>query len=100
MVGKAPFGALETVTAVKLCVSFLFETPRVWPPLPLVSSREALELVALTRLEAFVVSRRKANGFYGFPNNFIEQALGVAATTRNVSTLKKIVAFARAEPAR
>jgi uncharacterized protein (DUF1697 family) len=35
-------------------------------------------------------------GFYGFPNNFIEKELGVPATSRNWSTLTKIVALIRA----
>ncbi len=34
---------------------------------------------------------RKKNGFFGFPNNFIEDALDVPATTRNWSTMTKIV---------
>jgi hypothetical protein len=33
----------------------------------------------------FIVSRRKKNGFFGFPNNFIEQQLRIPATTRNWS---------------
>ena len=34
--------------------------------------------------------RPQENGFYGFPNAFIEQQLGVSATSRNWSTIKKI----------
>ncbi len=43
---------------------------------------------------AFVVARRKPNGWFGFPNGFMEKQLGVVATTRQWSTIKKFVAFA------
>ena len=33
--------------------------------------------------EVYIISRRKTNGFFGFPNNFIEERLGVPATSRN-----------------
>jgi hypothetical protein len=46
----------------------------------------------MKNLEVFIVSRKK-NGRYGFPNNFIEREFGVAATTRNWSTVVKIVAL-------
>jgi len=39
------------------------------------------------------VARRKKNGWFGFPNDFIEKQLGVVGTTRNWSTVKKIVEF-------
>jgi uncharacterized protein (DUF1697 family) len=32
---------------------------------------------------------------YGFPNNFIEKEFGVPATSRNWSTVKKIVELSR-----
>ena len=31
---------------------------------------------------------------YGSPNKFVEKELGVAGTSRNLSTVRKIVAFA------
>jgi len=37
------------------------------------------------------VSRPKRRGFFGFPNSFIEDQFGVSATTRNWSTVIKIV---------
>jgi uncharacterized protein (DUF1697 family) len=43
------------------------------------------------------VSRPKKNGFFGFPNNFIEERLGVSATTRNWSTVTKIANLARSQ---
>jgi uncharacterized protein (DUF1697 family) len=91
----APFKLYENDSLIKQYVVFLSEKPRLQPELPLVSSREALEAIGITGLDAFIVSRRKPNGFYGFPNNFIEKELGVSATTRNWSTVTKVVEFAR-----
>jgi len=99
MVRAAPFKRLETERDIKLYVGFLFRKPSPKPRFPLHSSREALEAVAMKNLEVFVVSRRKRNGFYGFPNNFIEHQLGVMATSRNWSTVTKIVGFVRRTPA-
>ena len=45
----------------------------------------------------FIVSRPNPKGFYGFPNNFIEKELRVAATSRNWNTLTKIVKFAESK---
>ena len=61
--------------------------------------KERVEAIAMTDREVFIVSRRKKNGFYGFPNNFIEKELGVPATTRNWSTVTRIVEFLRQNPA-
>jgi len=85
-----PFSKFTNESALKLYVVFLFDKPQVKPKLPLVSAKEALEAIAMKDREVFIVSRRKANGFYGFPNNFIEQELGVIATSRNWSTVSKI----------
>jgi len=45
---------------------------------------------------ALVVSHRKKNGWFGFPNAIVEKALGVSATTRNWNTVNKIVRLAEA----
>src|SRR6185295_18091261 len=91
IVRAAPFKNVEAESDVKLYVVFLSEEPRAKPKLPLVSSKEALEAIAISNLEVFIVSRAKPNGFFGFPNNFIEKELGVSATSRNWSTVTKIV---------
>ena len=78
---------------MKLHVVFLSRRPRNKPRLPLISSKEVLEAVKIVNREVYVVSGRKKNGMYGFPNNFIEHELGVPATTRNWSTVTKIVAL-------
>jgi uncharacterized protein (DUF1697 family) len=90
-----PFKSVQNEALIKLYVAFLAEKPRVKPKLPLISSKEALEALAVKNLEVFILSRRKPNGFFGFPNNFIEQELGVLATSRNWSTVTKVLNFAR-----
>lgn len=87
----SPFENRETRAPVKHYVAFLSRKPRRVPPLPLISEREALELFALDGCDALLVSRQKKNGFFGFPNNFVESELGVSATSRNWSTVTKLV---------
>ena len=88
-----------TGPATKLYVTFLSDAPVTKPRLPLTSDKEALEAFAMKDLDVFIVSGRKTNGFYGFPNNFIEKELGVSGTTRNWSTVTRIVALGRSEVA-
>jgi uncharacterized protein (DUF1697 family) len=97
LVRAKPFKALGSASDTKRYVTFLSGPPEKRPRFPLVSAKEALEAVAMKNLDVFVVSGRKKNGFYGFPNNFIEKELGVLGTTRNWSTVMKIVEFARHE---
>jgi uncharacterized protein (DUF1697 family) len=95
IVRASPFKKFESEHLTKFYVVFLSEKPRSKPRLPLISEKEALEAIAVKNFEAFVVSRRKPNGFFGFPNNFVEKELGVSATSRNWSTVTKIVEFAK-----
>ena len=78
-----------------LCVVFLFDEPTTLPKLPLVSTTDKLELIAIRDRAGFVVARRKKTVCFGFPNNFVEKQLGVTATTRQWSTLKKLIDFAK-----
>lgn len=79
---------------VMLCVAFLAAEPAVAPNLPLKSRTENLELIAVKDRAAFVVARRRKSGWFGFPNNFVEKQLGVTATTRQWSTVRKLIDFA------
>jgi uncharacterized protein (DUF1697 family) len=79
---------------VMLCVVFLFDKPAAVPKLPIKSTTDKLELIAVNDRAAFVVARRKTTGWFGFPNNFVEKQLGVTATTRQWSTVKKLINFA------
>jgi uncharacterized protein (DUF1697 family) len=91
IIERGPFAGHDATSAVKLYVAFLLAAPRRRPTFPIVSSQEALEAVSRQGREVFIISRPKKNGFFGFPNNFIEEELGVAATSRNWSTVTKIV---------
>lgn len=88
-----PFKRVATID-VMLCVVFLFDEPTKKLKLPLISTADKLELIAIRDRAAFVVARRKQTGWFGFPNNFVEKQLGVTATTRQWSTLKKLIDFA------
>jgi uncharacterized protein (DUF1697 family) len=93
MIEKDPFKQIAPGD-VMLCVVFLFDKPERKVKLPIVSINEKLELIAIDDLAAYVVARRKKTGWFGFPNNFVEKQLGVTATTRQWSTIKKLAAFA------
>jgi len=100
-VSAAPFAALAENRDVKLYVCFLMHRPLQPVQLPMISESECLEAVAMSEREVFVVSGRKSNGFYGFPNNFVEAQLRVPATSRNWNTVGKVLAMAQsAGPAR
>ena len=94
IVKRDPFKRIEPGD-VMLCVVFLFDEPAQKPRLPVISTTDKLELIALRNRAAFVVARRKKTGWFGFPNNFVEKQLGVTATTRQWSTVKKLVDFAQ-----
>ena len=89
---RDPFRRVE-LGDVMLCVVFFTDEPTKSLKLP-VKSTDNLELIAVRDRAAFVVARRKQNGWFGFPNGFVEKQLGVIATTRQWSTIKKLLAFA------
>jgi uncharacterized protein (DUF1697 family) len=91
MASQSPFKDSRASADPKLYVAFLERQPGRTPVFPLISSQEALEAIGMRDRDVFVVSRRKKNGFFGFPNNFVEKELGVTATTRNWSTVTKII---------
>ena len=94
MVKRNPFKRIEDQKDVMLCaVFFAADPPKL--RLPITSITENLEVFAVRDGAAFVICRRKQNGWFGFPNNFVEKQFGVTATTRQWRTIEKIVAFAR-----
>jgi len=95
LVEAQPFKGRGAGSAIKRYVVFLSRTPRRRPAFPLVSSKEVLKAIGMTSREVLVLSYRKPNGFFGFPNAFIEHELGVSATSRNWSTLTMIADFER-----
>ena len=94
LVARDPFRKLRHDRTAKFYVAFLAETPSTSVRFPLTHEKEALDVIGVRGREAFIVSSPKPNGFYGFPNNFLEQSLGAVGTTRNWSTVSKVVEFA------
>ena len=94
LIEAAPFGRLAGDKTLKLYVAFMDRVPAKIPKLPLVVEKELVEITAVHAADMMIVSRRKPNGMYGFPNACVEQ-LGVVATTRNWNTVTKIAVFAR-----
>ena len=90
MVKKNFFKDIDKDVDIKLYVTFLSRHPEIQPKFPLHLDKEALDVIGMENLDVFTVSRRKKNGFYGFPNNFIEKEFGVLATSRNWNTVLKI----------
>ena len=95
LVAAAPFGALEDDPRVMLYVIFVAEKTKRRLQFPLRLPKEELEAIGARNGDVLIVSRRKPNGMYGFPNNWIEKELGVASTARNWSTVKRIITFAQ-----
>jgi len=95
LVAGAPFRKVRAGVAVKLYVVFLSQAPQHPPRLPFAVPKEALEVLGIAGRDVFVVSRRKKNGSFGFPNAFVEKTLGVSATSRNWTTVTKIAALVR-----
>ena len=100
IVKSNPFKRFDSQSNVMLFVSFFADAPSSTPKLPFTSTTENLDVVAAHSNAAFIVARRKKNGWFGFPNLFVEKQFGVRATTRNWSVVKKLVAFARKEDRR
>jgi hypothetical protein len=71
-------------------VAFLAGAPKRKPAFPLLIPKELIEVRGLHGRDALVVSRRKPNGFYGFPGEWTERELGVTATARNWNTVTRI----------
>lgn len=77
-----------------LFVTFLASPTPSKPRLPLRSKTENMEVIALTDGAVFIVARRKKTGWFGFPHTFAEKQFNVPTTTRNWTTVVKIVAAA------
>jgi uncharacterized protein (DUF1697 family) len=90
MIGAAPFGPLVDDRTVKLYVLFLLGKPKRLPVFPIAIPKEVIEVPGMYEQDALIVSRRKPNGFFGFPGLWTEKELGVASTGRNWSTILRI----------
>lgn len=92
-----PFKKPKPSADEMLFVTFFASPPAVKPRLPLLSHTDNMEVIALTDGAAFIVARRKKTGWFGFPHAFAEKEFKVPTTTRNWTTLVKIVAAAQKE---
>jgi uncharacterized protein (DUF1697 family) len=90
LVRSEPFSGRSGGADVKWYAAFLKEAPARPPEIPFFSPKRDLELFHLEGREAFLLSHRIA-GRFGFPNNFLEDALGAVATTRNWNTVCKMM---------
>lgn len=99
-VNAAPFGSLADDRAVKIYVMFMAGRVSPKPTFPMALAKERLEAIGMHASDVLIVSRRKPNGWYGFPGTWIEKALGVAATGRSWSTVAKIVEAGKKPPHR
>ena len=104
-----PFAEIQTLVAdnpfkgIKrgdvMLFSVLLRAPSPRQDAPLESKTEKFKVVAIRDRAVFIVARRKKTGWFGFPNNWVEQEFGVTASTRNWGTLEKIVAAFSGETA-
>jgi uncharacterized protein (DUF1697 family) len=90
LIAADPFVDCGATESDKLYVVFLARKASKPPALPIASRAERLEAFACHGRDVLLVSRRKPNGFYGFPNAFVETQFGVSATARNWTTVTRI----------
>ena len=85
-----PFKGIKPGPSIKMYVTFLSEKINKKPKLPLVSPRKDVKIIRIVNHDVFSLTRMQ-NGRFGFPNIFIEKELGIPATTRNWTTVSKII---------
>lgn len=85
-----PFGNNTTDEAIKCYVTFLKNNPDKTFTFPIISEKDGLEIFQINNLDVFILSR-EVKGRYGFPNNFLEKEMKVSATTRNWTTICKMI---------
>jgi uncharacterized protein (DUF1697 family) len=94
IVRRSPFKRIKPSADVMMFVALFAEKPSAQAKMSMRSATENLEVLALTDHAAFILCHRKKNGMFAFPNNFFEKEFGVVATTRNWSTVNRVVVFA------
>ena len=95
IVTRNPYKHRPASSDVMHCVVFLADEPKGKLQIPLVSSTENLEVFEVNDRVACITARRKRTGWFGYPNNFVEKQFGVAGTTRNWSSVIKILQAAK-----
>lgn len=97
-VRRNPFKKIEASRDIMLFVTFLVSEPVRKPKVPLKVEKENLELLAIRDRVVFILARRKANGWFSFPHEFAERLFGTLSTTRNLSTVQRILKAAEPQP--
>jgi uncharacterized protein (DUF1697 family) len=92
---RNPFKKQPSSKDIGHFVVFLAGEPEKEIQIPLISQTENLEVFELADSTAFILARRKKTGWFGYPNNFVEKQFGVIGTTRNWSSVNKLVKAAR-----
>ena len=91
--GAKAFKNITTHLDSKMFVTFLTESVKPKPKVPLWSNKRDVEVLEVAKREFFSLSH-EVYGRFGFPNLFIEKTFKVPATTRNWRTINKLVEFA------
>lgn len=91
IIARKPFKKFEASKEVMLLAVFLAHDPKEKIALPFISQTENVEVFKIADRVAFVLSRRKKNGWFGFPNGVVEKAFKVVATTRQWRTVVSVV---------
>ena len=92
LVGDDPLGAQARDKDITRFVSVLEKRPRAMPPLPIYAPESPgnsdWQVAVMAVRGCFAVSLRRQSGKASiYPNEVVEKRLGVAATTRNWSTI-------------
>lgn len=85
-----PFKGIRPGPNIKMYVTFLSEKLNKKPELPLISAKKDVKVIRIINRDVFSLTRMQ-NGRFGFPNIFIEKELDISATTRNWTTVSKII---------
>lgn len=90
LVALDPFSAVDRGSVYACCVTFLHPDSAPAPALPLVSARGDVQVLHWTGPEALSLSFKPGKS-PGSPNAFLEKLLGLPATTRNWTTVERLV---------
>ncbi|MBI3871518.1 MAG: DUF1697 domain-containing protein [candidate division Zixibacteria bacterium] len=91
IVKRDPFKKVKSRDNAKLFVTFLAKAPDKTPKVPFLWPKEGVELLEVIDRDLFSQVHPLKNGRSGFPNGVIEKEFGVPATTRNWTTVCKMV---------
>ncbi|MBI3265744.1 MAG: DUF1697 domain-containing protein, partial [Chlamydiae bacterium] len=94
MINKNPFRKIREDVLAKRYVTFLSCEPKSKLKLPFLSPKKDIEVLEIKNQTVFSLGLAFGNGRFGFPNQWIEKEMGVSATTRNWTTIVKMLSNA------